>query len=103
MSIKLQKIIRYIPGINLVSFFAWIFTAAKKKLRASYFLKTFLLMLALIVFAMMIGKGLTSFAASEIFSTVMFYFSLVLFTYIFAFISVSEQENIKNGKYEPTK
>jgi hypothetical protein len=31
---------------------------------------------------------------------VLFYLGIVLYTYIFAFISVSEQENLINGKYE---
>ncbi len=69
-------------------------------MRVSYFIKHLLLMLALIVFAVMIGHGLSTFSANAIFSTVLYYTSIVLFTYICSFISVSEQENIKNGKYE---
>lgn len=100
MSIKVQRVIRFIPGVNLVSFVAWIIVGAKKKMCFSYFIKHILLMLALIVFAVMIGKGLSTFSANEIFSSMLFYLSLVLFSYIFAFISVSEQENLYNGKYD---
>ena len=100
MWLKTQKVLRFIPGINLVSVVAWIISAAKKKLRISYFVKNLVLMAALMVFAFMIGRGLKSFTANEVFSVVLFYVSLALYTYICAFISVNEQENIQNGKYE---
>ena len=92
--------IRFIPGINLVSFVAWIILAIRKKMKPTYFIKTVVLMLALIFFALMIARGLATFSANIIFKSVLFYTGIVLYTYIFAFISVSEQENLINGKYE---
>ena len=100
MPLKLQRVIRFIPGLNLVSFVAWMILAIKKRMKASYFFKTVILMLALIFFAIMIERGLATFSANLIFKTVLFYIGIVLYTYIFAFISVSEQENLNNGKYE---
>lgn len=103
MSIRVQKVIRFIPGVNLVSVVAWIITGTKKKLGVSYFIKKFVLMFALGAFAFMLECVLSSFSDNEIFSAVLLYISLVLYTYIFAFISVSEQENIHNDRYEAKK
>ena len=100
MSIKLQRVIRFIPGINLVCFVAWIILGIREKMKPTYFIKTVVLMLALIFFALMIARGLATFSANVIFKSVLFYTGIVLYTYIFAFISVSEQENLINGKYE---
>ncbi len=95
MSIKLQRVIRFIPGINLVCFVAWIISGVKKKMRAVYYIRTVVLMLALMFFALMIARGLTTFSANMIFKAVLSYIGIVLYTYIFAFISVSEQEKLK--------
>ena len=59
-----------------------------------YYIKTIVLMLALIFFASMIARGLSSFSANAIFKTVLFYLGIVLATYIFAFIAVNEQEKL---------
>ena len=98
MPLKLQRVLRFIPGVNLVSFVAWIILAIRKKMKPTYFIKTVVLILALIFFAIMIERGLATFSANVIFKTVLFYLGIVLYTYIFAFISVSEQENLINGK-----
>ena len=103
MSIKVQRVIRFIPGINLVCFVAWIASGIKKKMRGVYFIKNVVLMLALSFFAIMIERGLATFSANMIFKTVLFYIGIVLYTYIFAFISVGEQDNLNNGKYENSK
>ena len=103
MSIKLQRVLRFIPGVNLVCFVAWIVLTIKKRMRFLYLFKTVLLMIALILFALMIERGLSSFSANMIFKSVLFYLGILLSSYIFAFISVSEQENISNGKYDIKK
>jgi hypothetical protein len=100
MPLKLQRVLRFIPGVNLVSFVAWVVLAIRKKMKPTYFIKTVVLILALIFFAIMIERGLATFSANLIFKTVLFYLGIVLYTYIFSFISVSEQENLINGKYE---
>ena len=64
-------------------------------MKPTYFIKTVVLMLALIFFALMIARGLATFSANIIFKSVLFYTGIVLYTYIFAFISVSEQEKLK--------
>lgn len=100
MWLKAQKIIRFIPGINLVTFISWIILGAKKKVGAYHFAKNIVIMLALAALVVMIGRGLKTFTSNEIFKTVMNYISIAIYTYIIAFVSVNEQINIENGTHE---
>lgn len=99
MWLKIQKVLRFIPGVNLLTLVAWFVAGGKKKLGIAYFVKNIVLMFALVAIVIMIGRGIATFTSNEIFSRVVFYGSLVIYTYIGAFISVNEQENIINGKY----
>lgn len=99
MWLKIQKVLRFIPGINLITMLAWFIAGGKKKLGAHYFVKNIVIMFALAAIVIMIGRGIATFTSNIVYSNVMFYLSLVIYSYIVAFISVNEQENIKNGKY----
>ncbi|MBE6683818.1 MAG: hypothetical protein E7595_06695 [Ruminococcaceae bacterium] len=100
MWLKAQKIIRFIPGINLITFISWIIFGAKKKVGAYHFAKNIVIMLALAALVIMISSGLKTFASNEIFKSVMNYISIAIYTYIISFVSVNEQNNIANGTHE---
>ena len=97
---KIQKVLRFIPAVNLATVVSWLVVGAKKKLGLHYFVKNVVIMFALAAIVIMIGRGLATFTSNEVFSNVLFYGSLVIYTYIGAFISVNEQEYIANGKYD---
>ncbi len=100
MWLKIQKILRFIPGVNLITMVAWFVAGGKKKLGSYYFVKNIVIMFALAAIVVMIGRGIATFTSNIVYSNVMFYLSLVVYSYIVAFISVNEQENIINGKYD---
>lgn len=103
MWLKIQKILRFIPGINLITIVSWFISGGRKKLGVHYFVKNIVIMFALAAIVIMIGRGIATFTTNEIFSRVVYYISLAIYTYIGAFISVNEQESIKNGKYDKEK
>lgn len=100
MWLKAQKILRFIPGINIVTVVSRIILGAKKKVGLHHFAKSIVIMLALASLVIMIGRGLKTFASNESFKTVMNYVSITVYTYIASFISVNEQINIENGTHE---
>ena len=100
MWFKIQKVLRFIPVVNFSTVVSWVVAGNKKRLGVRYFIKNVVLMLALAALVVMIGRGLATFTSNLTFSRVLVYGSLVIYTYIAAFISVNEQEYIANGKYD---
>lgn len=103
MWLKIQKFLRFVPGINLITMLSWFFAGRKKKLGTHYFVKNIIIMFALAAIVVMIGRSLATFTSNIVYSNVMFYLSLVIYSYICAFISVNEQEKIINGVYDKGK
>lgn len=100
MWLKIQKFLRFIPGINLITMVAWFVAGGRKKLGLHYFVKNIVIMFALVAIVIMIGRGIATFTTNAVFSRTVYYISLAIYTYIVAFISVNEQESIINGKYD---
>ena len=103
MWLSAQKVLRFIPGINLITLIFWIISGIKKKLGIHYFVKNVLIMLALVAIVLMIGRGIATFTSNAIFSDIVFSLSLVIYSYIGAFVSVNEQELIIKGSYDKNK
>ena len=99
MWLIIQKVLRFIPGINIITFISWIVCGCKKKLGLHYFAKNIVIMFALVAIVIMIGRGIATFTTNEIFSKIVFYSSFVIYSYIAAFIAVNEQCTIADGKY----
>lgn len=100
MWLKVQKVLRFIPGINIITFISWIVCGFKKKLGVNYFVKNIIIMFALVAIVIMIGRGIAVFTSNEIFSKIVLIASFIIYTYIASFIAVNEQITIANGEYK---
>lgn len=100
MWLKTQKILKYIPIVNFISVISWLVIGIKRKLGVAYFIKNVVIMGALALLLIMLGRGVTSLFQSVDIKHIIFLICTVFYTYISAFIAVNEQESIKNGKYD---
>ena len=98
MSIKTQKIIRFIPIINFITVFLWIGCVMHNSVRIRDFFKDFLT-----VFVGMLAVTLIRFAfiqifENEILNTVTTFLHIYLCFFIFSCVTVRAQERILASK-----
>lgn len=100
MWLKTQKVLKFIPIVNFISVISWLVVGIKRRLGAAYFVKNVVIMGALALLLIMLGRGVSSLFQSVDVKHVVLLICAVFYTYISAFIAVNEQEGIQNGKYD---
>lgn len=100
MSIEKQKIIRFIPMVNLITVAFWIELVLKQKLPVNYIMKpiikVFISIIVILIPRIIIAKTVDS----HLIDMIAFYVSAYLMSLVMAFVFVGEQIKLLKQKNE---
>lgn len=99
MSIKTQKTLRFIPIINLVTMFCWVYLQYKMQGSIPRFIKYCFIMIGSVVLVAVSRILVYELCNNDIIVNVVYYVSLYAQFYVMAFVAVKAQEKIlENNK-----
>lgn len=100
MYIKIQKILMFIPMINIFTVHCWIFLALKKRARISRCLKKIFIMLGLVILVTIPRFLAQALCDNDIVVNIVNHASLYATPFVMAYVAVKDQEKIleENGE-----
>lgn len=94
MSIKLQKIFMFIPFLNMIGIFVWLYNCIVLKVKVKHFLKSLIMSLPLVVvFGLLTAVVARIFGMNSVLYNVISYVAVYLFPLAIWFALVKFQEN----------
>ena len=97
MTLKTQKIIMYIPIVQIITFFCWLMYYYKKNLKKSDFFKTLFLIIGWVVVITIPRIILNAIFKNETLDNIVFYIFLYPTLFGISYIAVADQEKHENG------
>jgi len=94
MSIKTQKILRFIPIVNFVTMFAWINLCFKKSVKQFDYIKNLIKMFLLIILITAVRIVCSFVFKNEMLDSIIMYISIYFYLLSMSFVSVKAQEDI---------
>ena len=99
LSIKVQKVIRFIPIVNLITVFCWTGLCLKTVIKPSDYAKTILKMFGCIVVTVLLRLAILSIGI-PILETISLYATMYLFMLSLSWFAVQAQEKMLQQKQE---
>ena len=103
MSIKTQKILRFIPIVNLVTMFCWVYNCYKYHVRISAFLKYLVLLFGTMIIVVIPEIIIDKNCSIEWVLSITDLISRYVFMFVVAFFAVKGQEAIFNDMDDSSK
>lgn len=94
MSIKTQKILRFIPIVNVITMFCWFGLCFKKSIRQSDYIKALFKMFGYLILITVVRIAISFIFKSEVLDQIVFYVSIYLYFFSISWVSVQAQEKM---------
>jgi len=94
MSLKVQRVIRFIPIVNMITVFCWFNLCFKKSITMSFYLKNLLKIFAMVIVITVIRMVVSLGFQNEVVDIVLTVISIYFYFFSMAWVSVSAQESM---------
>ncbi len=98
MSMETQKILRFIPIINMITMFCWIGLCFKKSIRQLDYFKSLLKMFAYLLLITVVRIAISFIFKNEFLDQIVFYISIYFYFFSISWVSVQAQEKILSAE-----